>query len=405
MTPRTISEKILSAKCCRPVAAGDFVIAPVDCIVGTDASSPMAFDYFRQLGAAALHDPARVFLSLDHYAPPTTLQTLAFHDEVRAFVARYGGTLFEVGDGISHQILVDRHLVHSGDLVIGADSHIVTCGARNLMAIGVGSLDLAAAMATGEIWLTVPETIRIRLTGSLAPGVSAKDVGLALIGELGPEGANYKAIEFVGVPFADGALSPDDMLVLCNLAVEMGAKAAICPGEITADAGARYCREIDLDVGALTPRVARPHAPHNVVPLAECVGTPIQMVFLGTCTGGRVADFHQALAVLERGGGTIAPGVQLVVTPASRDVERVLMADGTLPRLVAMGAKVTTAGCGACCGTSGVIPADHTNVVSTANRNFKARMGSSAAIYLASPAACAAAALTGALNVPDRDRG
>ncbi len=181
----------------------------------------------------------------------------------------------------------------------------------------------------------------------------------------------------------------------------MGAKAAICPGPISADAGARYSREIVLDLSSLTPLVSLPHAPDNVASLAARVGTPIQMVFLGTCTGGRIQDFHEALAVIERGGGRIAPGVQLVVTPASREVERALQADGTLARFAAMGAAVTTAGCGACCGTSGVIPGDGANVISTANRNFKARMGnSSASIFLASPAACAAAAVTGRITDP-----
>jgi len=206
-------------------------------------------------------------------------------------------------------------------------------------------------------------------------------------------------------------------LVLSNLAVEAGAKAAVWrtdsvlethlarfhnPGEpVHADPGARYAREVVLDLSALTPTVALPHSPENVVPIAQAPDTRIDMVFLGTCTGGRVADYHEALAVLERGGGKLADGVQLVVTPASSEVERQLAADGTLVKLARMGATITMPGCGACCGTSGVIPGDGMNVLSTANRNFKARMGrATASIYLASPAACAAAALTGRITDP-----
>jgi 3-isopropylmalate/(R)-2-methylmalate dehydratase large subunit len=205
---------------------------------------------------------------------------------------------------------------------------------------------------------------------------------------------------------------------LSNLAVEAGAKAALWHADdvllahftargdggiepVAADAGARYARELVIDLAALTPRVALPHSPENVVPIDAVPNTPIHMVFLGTCTGGRVADYHEALAVLERGGGRLADGVQLVVTPASREVERRLSADGTLDKLARMGAVITTPGCGACCGTSGVIPSDGMNVMSTANRNFKARMGNAtASIFLASPATCAAAALAGRIIDP-----
>ena len=209
----------------------------------------------------------------------------------------------------------------------------------------------------------------------------------------------------------ESTLSLDDRFVLCNLAVEMDAKAAIFGSDqatidyladrttrdglpVYADPGARYVRELVLDLSTLSPMVALPHSPDNVVPLAQVSGTPIQMVFIGTCTGGRVADYHAALRVLELSGGRVAPGVQLVITPAiSSEIDSRLREDGTLARFAAMGATITTPGCGACCGTSGVIPGDGMNVLSTANRNFKARMGNArAAIYLASPAACAAAA-------------
>jgi 3-isopropylmalate/(R)-2-methylmalate dehydratase large subunit len=416
MTGRTISEKILSSKSGTHARAGDVVVCDVDLVLGTDASSPMAIAYFEQMGGQRLFDPARVVFSLDHYSPPSTPKTAAFHDQVRAFASTHGAQVLEVGEGISHQVVAERGQVLPGDLVIGADSHTVTCGALNLFATGVGSSDLAAAMITGRIWLRVPETIKVVLTGERPAGLAAKDVALALIGELGAEGANYKALEFHGPGVA--AFTLEDRFVFSNLAVEAGSKAAIFGTDaatseylagrasthvtaVDADSDAVYARDIVMDLAQLSPCVAIPHSPNDVVPIDAAAGTPVHMVFLGTCTGGRVADFHEAVSVLERGGGRVAAGVQLVVTPASREVYLRLMADGTLAKLASMGAIVTTPGCGACCGTSGAIPGDGMTVLSTANRNFKARMGNaSASIYLASPAACAAAAITGRITDP-----
>ena len=413
--PRTISEKILSSHSGSDAHAGDIVVCAADLVLGTDGSGPMAIDYFEQMRGERLHDPGRVFFSLDHYAPPTTDATRAFHDRIRAFASQVGATVFEVGDGISHQVVVERGLVAAGDLVVGADSHTVTCGALNCFAIGVGSSDLAAAMKTGSIWLRVPETILVRLVGVRARGVSAKDVGLALVARLGGDGANYQAIEFTG-DLAGFSLS--DRLVLSNLGVEAGAKAAVFPHDhvtseylrdrggvrgtpVVADTGARYVREEVIDLASLTPRVAVPHAPHHVSPLDEVAGTTVDMVFIGTCTGGRVQDFHEALAAFERAGGRLADGVQLVLTPASREVHEHLRDDGTIRRFEDVGAVRTTPGWGACCGTSGVIPGDGVTVLSTANRNFKARMGNAtASIYLASPSVCGMAAATG--RIPER---
>lgn len=414
--PKTISEKILSARSSSDAYAGDVVVCDVDLVIGTDASSPMAIAYFEKMGGHHLFDPDRVVFALDHYAPPSTPKTAAFHDQVRAFARQTGARLHEVGEGISHQIVAEQGRVVPGTLVIGADSHTVTCGALNAFATGVGSSDLAAAMITGRVWLRVPETIEVRLTGKRPPGLAAKDVALVLVAELGAEGANYQTLEIGGPGVAQFTL--EERFVFSNLAVESGAKAAIFAADealksylagrtantgkpVSADRGATYSRTIRIDLSALTPRVAIPHSPNDVVAIEQIVGTPVQMVFLGTCTGGRVPDFHEALDVLERAGGHVAPSVQLVVTPASREVYLRLIEDGTLGKLAAMGAIVTTPGCGACCGTSGAIPGDGMTVLSTANRNFKARMGNAtASIYLASPAACAAAAATGSITDP-----
>jgi 3-isopropylmalate/(R)-2-methylmalate dehydratase large subunit len=414
---KTIAEKILSAKAGRDAHAGDVVVCDVDWVIGTDASAPMAIDYFEQMGGTSVFDPARVVFALDHYTSGPA--AARFHSRVRDFAARTRAGVFEAGEGISHQIMIERGLVRPGQLVVGADSHTVTCGALNLFATGVGSSELAAAMLTGQLWFRVPESIRVTLFGNRPAGVSAKDVALALVGEVGGDGANYQAVEFDGPALA--SLSLEDRLVVSNLAVEMGAKAAMFPYDartaeyldarnlmagtdapVAPDPDARYVREIRLDLGSLSPRIAKPHQPDHVVPLALVAGTPVHMVFVGTCTGGRVVDFHEALDALERGGGRIARGVQLVLTPASREIEAQLRADGTLGRFEAKGAVVTPPGCGACCGTSGVIPGDGMTVLSTANRNFKARMGNpTASIYLASPAACGMAAAKGVISEPN----
>jgi len=417
MAGRTISEKILARKSGRPVHAGDLVVCDVDCALGTDGSVPMALDYFKAMGGERLRDASRLVFALDHYVPPTSAQTIGLHHMMRDFAEKHGVTLHETGAGIGHQLIVETGRALPGGLVVGADSHAVTYGALNCFATGIGSSDLAAIMLCGRIWLRVPETILVVLTGALPHGVFAKDIALALAGRLGADGAAYQALEFAGPGVATLAL--EDRLVLSNLAVEMGAKNGIFPADaetaaylqgrteqafepVAADTDASYIRTVEIALDQLTPQIALPHLVDQVVPLADASGTPIQMVYLGTCTGGRLRDFHQALDVLKAGGG-VAPGVQLVVTPASREVRDAMAADGTLDALVGFGATVVEPGCGSCCGTCGVIPGDGVAVISTANRNFKGRMGNAkASIYLASPAACAAAATRGVVTDPGK---
>lgn len=415
MAAKTISEKILSAKAGRDAHAGDLVVCRVDCALGTDGSTPMALDYFEAMGGKRVLDPESIVFCLDHYAPAPNRATGLLHQRMRDFAARHGILLWEVGEGIGHQLIVESGRALPGGLVVGADSHAVTYGALNTFGTGVGSSDLAAILVSGRIWLRVPESIKVTLTGSLPENVYPKDIALALARELGADGASYQALEFSGPAIA--TLDLEDRLVLSNLAVEMGAKNGIFPADgktlfylsdkaagpfhpVEPDPDAHYVREITIDLDSLVPQLALPHQVDRVVEIGDAVGTPVQMVYLGTCTGGRVRDFHQALSVLKAGGG-VAPGVQLVVTPASRSVLETLARDGTLAEFVSMGAVVVTPGCGSCCGTCGAIPGDGVNVISTANRNFKGRMGNSnASIYLASPASCAAAAVSGKIADP-----
>jgi 3-isopropylmalate/(R)-2-methylmalate dehydratase large subunit len=412
---KTVSEKILSSKSGQDARAGDLVVCEIDCMIGTNGSTPMAIDLFERMGGEVVAHRERILFALDHYSPPATSATAAFHDRVRAFARRHGISIREVGEGISHQLVTELGRALPGQLVIGADSHTVTGGALNSFATGVGSSDLAAAMICGHVWLKVPESIKVVLTGSLPPGVDAKDIALTLLAELGPGGAAYRTLEFHGP--AVNELELEDRMVLSNMSVEAGAKAGIFPADektfeylkgrtagaftpVEPETDARYGEEVIVDVSLLSPKIALPHDPHNVVPVEEVVGVPVQMAFLGTCIGGRVGDFHQALRILEAGGG-VAPGVQLVATPASKEIYLELIRDGTIAKLADMGAVVTTPGCGACCGTSGPIPGDGMNVISTANRNFKARMGNvTASIFLASPASCAAAAVVGSIADP-----
>ncbi|MDB4892722.1 MAG: 3-isopropylmalate dehydratase [Gemmatimonadetes bacterium] len=417
MAGKTISEKILSATSGVDARAGDVVVCTFDYALGTDGSTPMAIDYFNEMGGDRVLHPERIAFSLDHYSPPNSAKSAGLHDRIRQFARDQGIRTFEVGEGIGLQLMVETGWCRPGGLVVGADSHSVTFGAMNTFGTGIGSSDLAAAMISGQVWLRVPETTKVLLEGGLPEGVYPKDIALALVGKLGQEGANYQTLEFHG-PAAQ-ALTIDDRLVVSNLVVEMGAKAGIFMADarteaylrgrtdatyapVDPDADARYLREVVIDVSQLVPQVARPHEPDDVVPLSVAAGTPVDMVFIGTCTGGRTRDFHEALEILMQGGG-IAPGVMLVVTPASREVLLELTLDGSLERFTRMGAVLTTPGCGACCGTSGVIPGDGMTVISTANRNFKARMGNATAqIYLASPASCAAAAVTGRITDPRR---
>lgn len=415
MAGKTISEKILSLKSGVDARAGDVVVCQVDCALGTDGSTPMAIDYFDAMGGKRVHNRQRIVFALDHYAPAPSRATTQLHTRMRDFASAHGILLWDVGEGIGHQLVVESGRAVPGTLVVGADSHAVTYGALNSFATGIGSSDLAAILISGRIWLRVPESIKVTLTGQLPRGVHPKDIALWLAKELGADGASYQALEFSGPALA--VLDLEDRLVLSNMTVELGAKNGIFPTDnhtleylcgrtsehfapIEPDADARYSREITVALDLLSPQIALPHLVDHVTPIKDAAGTPVQMVYLGTCTGGRVRDFHQARDVIKAGGG-VAPGVQLVVTPASRAVLETLARDGTLADFISLGAVIGTPGCGSCCGTCGAIPGDGVAVISTANRNFKGRMGNSdASIYLASPASCAAAAVRGSIADP-----
>jgi 3-isopropylmalate/(R)-2-methylmalate dehydratase large subunit len=412
---RTVAEKILSSRAGHDLKAGDIAVVAVDQLLGTDGSAPRAIDLFTEMGFESVFDASRIAFSCDHYAPAGSARLAALHDKMRRFAGRQGIKLFRVGEGIGHQLLVEQARVRPGAVVAGADSHCVTYGALNAFGVGVGASDLAGAMGTGKLWLKTPQTLRVVFKGRLGAGARAKDVILHLLSLLKADGANYIALEFAGPGV--GTLSIEERLVIANMATETGAKAALFPVDqaagdyltqlgvgtiepVTPDANARYVDELDIDLSAIAPLVAKPHMVDAVVPIGAVAGRGVDMVFIGTCTGGRASDIREALATIRAAGG-IAPGVELIVTPASRAELDLLIRDGSLADLLAFGAVLTTPGCGACCGTSGAIPRDGATVISTGNRNFKGRMGAPAAeIFLASPAACGAAAATGRIVDP-----
>ncbi|HHY46117.1 MAG TPA: 3-isopropylmalate dehydratase large subunit [Firmicutes bacterium] len=411
---KTIAEKIFSSHSGQDVAAGDLVVARVDFVMSQDGTSPLAIRSFNEMGGREVFDRRRAAMVIDHCSPSANEGTSNLHKMMRDFAKAKGITLYDVGEGTCHQLIPERGHVVPGDLVIGADSHTCTYGALNAFSTGVGSTDLACALMTGSLWFKVPETIRVIFKGKLPPGVFSKDLALYLAKVVTADGATYAAIEYSGDVISE--LSIEARFTISNLAVEIGAKAGIMPyDEKTAawvashagrpgtpvfpDPDARYLDTIELPVDDLVPQVALPHQVDNVVPVQDASGTDIQEAVIGTCTNGRLEDLRIAAGILK--GRRVHPDVTLVVAPASRRVMLDAMEDGTLKTLIEAGAAVVTPGCGPCVGTHNGVPADGQNVISTANRNFKGRMGNNKAnIYLASPATVAASAVTGRITDP-----
>jgi 3-isopropylmalate/(R)-2-methylmalate dehydratase large subunit len=412
----TISEKILSRAAGRPVRSGEIVICEPDLAMGTDGSIPMALDYLESIRPGAVpYAPSKLIFAMDHYGPSSGAKAQALQQRARHYANEHGIGIIEVDQGIGHQCILESGAARPGALLVGADSHSTSYGAANAFATGIGSSDLAGIILCGKLWIKVPETIRVELRGSLPQGVSAKDVALTLARLYGADGANYQTMEFQGPGVA--SLDMDDRIVLSNMSVELGAKAGIFPFDpiteqwladrarltspatnydfVESDIDAIYARHITLDLSLVTAQIALPHRVDNVVDIASVAATAVDLVYLGTCTGGRVKDYREALDELEQRGG-VAPNVRLIVTPASETIRAELENNGMLASFIKLGAEIQAPGCGSCCGTCGMTPLDGQKIISTANRNFKGRMGNaSASIFLASPRSCGAAAATG----------
>lgn len=398
----TFAEKIIGRKAGRTVRANECVVVDVDVMMASDTTGPIAIEAFRKMGGIKLAKPERTVMILDHATPAPNERIAALHQLIREFSKEQGCLLYDQNHGVCHQVMLENELVKEGDLVLGGDSHTCSYGSVGAFSTGVGSTDLGAAMLTGKTWLRVPETTRIELLGKLPQGVSAKDVILQIIGDLTSDGVTYSAVEFAGDGFA--AFTQEEATTVCNMTIEMGGKSGVFvsalqdPG-LKPDADAVYERIIRYRAEDMRPMVSCPHTVDNVKPAAELKDQRVDVVYIGSCTNGRLSDLAAAAKILK--GRKIAPGVRLTVCPASTKVLSQAIEGGYISQLLSAGATLSTPGCSLCVGTLGGVPADGEVVLSTTNRNFKGRMGNNKAmIYLASPATAAASALTGRITDP-----
>lgn len=412
---QTLAEKILSRAAGYPVAAGDLAMTDIDFAMVQDINGPRVVEVMRELDATTVFDPERIMFVFDHYSPEPTPLAADFHHTMREAARQFGIPVRAVGAGICHQLVVEEGHALPGTLVVGTDSHASTYGGVGSFGVSLGATEMAIALMTGRAWFKVPSSIRVELTGSLPPDVTGKDVALAIMGELGEEGALYMSLDYVGDGLA--SLGIPERLTIANMAVDAGAKAGLFPADDVThawldaraiahdrqhwepDPDATYVREITIGLSALEPVVACPPAVDEVRPVREVAGTPVTLVFLGTCTNGRLEDFRAACEVLR--GRRVAESVRMMCYPASRRIQQELLREGLMDVLVEAGAMVMPPGCGPCAGLHGGVAGANDTVVATSSRNYPGRMGSDQArIYLASPAVAAASAVAGKLALP-----
>jgi len=414
----TITEKIIAAHSgLKEVHAGQFVYADADIGLGNDITAPIAIEEFEKAGLKKVFDPTRIVLVPDHFTPNKDIKSAQNAKLLRDFARKHGlKHYFEVGRmGIEHALLPEQGIVVPGDLVVGADSHTCTYGALGAFASGVGSTDLAAYFATGKVWLKVPESIKFVFHGQRQRWVSGKDLILYVIGDIGVDGALYKAMEFCGPGIE--ALEMDDRLAMCNMAIEAGAKNGIvAPDAVTlayvtgrgqrpsrfceSDKDAKYVAVHDYDLGKISPQVALPSLPENTKPVEALSDVTIDQVVVGSCTNGRISDLRVAAQLLA--GRKAHPSLRLIIIPATQAIYRQAMAEGLLDIFVQAEGVVSTPTCGPCLGGHMGILAEGERALSTTNRNFVGRMGHpKSEVYLCSPAVAAASAVTGRITHPD----
>ncbi len=412
---RTFAEKILSKACGKEVRAGEVaVVQPNFCMSHENASA--IIKTFEKIGLEKVFNPDAIVIIFDHTVPASTPAYAAAHKIVREFVTRQGIKNFydlNSNGGICHQIMCQEGYAAPGMVTVGSDSHTCMHGAVGAFSTGIGRTEMAAVWATGSIWLQVPHSIKINATGAFAKGVTAKDLILKVIGDIKSDGADYMSVEFHGGGVDN--MSVSERMTLCNMGVEMGAKNAVCPPDakvleyqrgkvknpasvpVWADADATYGRELSYDLATLEPCVAKPHTVDNYAPVSGLGKVPIHQAFIGTCTNARLDDLRVAASVLK--GRTVA--VRTLVYPASRQVFREAMDEGIIQTLLDAGCTIEHPGCGPCIGVYGGALADNETCISTANRNFRGRMGSKESnIYLASPATVAWSAVRGEVSDP-----
>ena len=414
----TMAEKILASHAgVNDARPGDLLTCRVDKIMATDVTAPLSIEVFRKMGATRVADPSSCILINDHFVPAKDILSANLAKAMREFAREQGiEAYFEVGrSGICHALVPEKGLVGPGEILVGADSHTCTAGALGCFATGVGSSELAAAWALGEMWFRVPETIRVEVEGTFRPHVTSKDLILHLISQLGVEGARYWAIEYGGE--AVSAMPMHARLTLCNMSIEAGAKAGMVASDaVTADylsargravvaaAGpdpdATYARTIRVDLGLLELQVAEPFMPSNVRPVGDFREVGVDQVFIGSCTNGFLEDLAAAAAILK--GRRVAPRVRLIVTPATQDIYLQALRGGIIEDLLVAGAAVTTPTCGACLGGHNGVLGGNEVALATTSRNFRGRMGDpTSRVYLANPAVAAATAVLGRIASPE----
>lgn len=407
---QTIIEKIIARNIgAASVKPGDIVTVNVDRVMLDDIMMPFIVNKFQEMGFKEVWDPDKVVLIYDHLVPASQQDDTRHYRIGDEFAARHGLTHVHRSDGICHQLMTEAGYVKPGDVVFGTDSHTTTYGCVGAFSTGIGYTEMAAILGTGQLWVKVPETIRVVIDGTLPEGVMSKDIILRLIGDLGADGATYRALEFGGQTVEQMSIA--SRMTMANMAIEAGAKcAAFIPDEKTAqycgiqlsgfqaglrgDADASYVKTLTYRAEDFLPVMACPSQVDKIRNVSELAGTVIDQVFIGSCTNGRLEDLQAAAAVLK--GKQVAPYVKLIVTPASRKVYLEALECGALQTLMDAGAIITHPGCGLCCGRTGGILCDGERVVATNNRNFLGRMGTSKVeIYLASPVTAAACAVAG----------
>lgn len=408
-------EKILAKNSGRKeVHTGEIVTAKVDFAEINDLYLQTVYSFW-EMNGERVWDPSRLAFVFDHYAPAPTIRSAQIHKQMREFAQEQKLQYhFDVNAGVCHQVMVEKGLIYPGEIVVATDSHTTTHGAFGAMGTGVGATDMATIMISGELWFRVPEIIEIRLDGQLRPGVYPKDVILHVLGKLGADSAVYKAVDFTGT-YVD-QLDVAGRMVLCNMAVEMGAKTAymqpndqvleyvqqraVRPFEVqTTDRDFEYAKQYFFDVSELEPQISVPSSVDNVRPISQVESVRVDQCFIGACTGGRLEDFAAAAEILR--GKNIAPHVRLIVIPASTEVLQQCIDTGIMTDLLQAGATISTPGCGPCLSAHEGVLAEGEVCVTASNRNFPGRMGHrGASIYLASPATVAASALTGYLTDP-----
>ncbi len=410
---QTIIEKIISHKVGRKsVKPGDIVTVPVDWVMLDDIMIPFIVDKFHEMGFKKIWDPERTVLIYDHLVPASQLDDTRHYKVGDAFAKTYGITHVHRSDGICHQLMTEAGYVKPGDIVFGTDSHTTTYGCVGAFSTGIGYTEMAAILGTGSLWVKVPETIKIVIDGKAPKPVMSKDMILRIIGDLGADGATYRALEFSGSAVEDMSLS--SRMTMANMAIEAGAKCALfTPDQKTAqycgieldeyqkglygDEDGVYCKTMRYQAKEMVPVMACPSQVDKIRNVRDLEGIKIDQVFIGSCTNGRLEDIQAAARVLE--GKTVSPFVKLIVTPASRKVYEDAVSCGAMKILAEAGAIITHPGCGLCCGRTGGILCDGERVVATNNRNFLGRMGTSKVeIYLASPAVAAMCALAGEIT-------